>query len=139
MLACGAKCPAGTVQAVNSLRGACIAQAVLAAQEFVLRFPHATIVESHPKASLLLLGLKPSKLTSHAAILRLLGPYVTFCKTCGRANEHVRDAALAALAANAALLRLAGWEDIAVDDQANPFKATEPTRFFVPTIANSRR
>jgi len=56
MQALGARSVWGTVQSVNSLRGACLAQGILAAQLLRSRFPNIRITESHPKALLWLMG-----------------------------------------------------------------------------------
>lgn len=44
--------PHGTVQAVNSLRGACLAQGIMLALVIEKRFPKCMITETHPKALL---------------------------------------------------------------------------------------
>ena len=46
----GAPSPGGTVQHVNSLRGACIVQGILAANLVYEQFSEISITESHPKA-----------------------------------------------------------------------------------------
>ena len=53
----GAPHPAGTVQHVNSLRGACLVQGMAAALLLRERFPALPISEAHPKALLWLLGI----------------------------------------------------------------------------------
>lgn len=45
----GAPHVSGTVQDINSLRGACLIQGMLAALELRERFPNLPITESHPK------------------------------------------------------------------------------------------
>jgi len=52
----GAQNVHGTVQAVNSLRGACLVQGILTAILLRQRVPEIHVSESHPKAVLWLLG-----------------------------------------------------------------------------------
>ncbi len=52
----GARSPGGTVQAVNSLRGACLVQGVLIATLLRSNWPAIQISESHPKVYLWLSG-----------------------------------------------------------------------------------
>ena len=60
----------GTVQAVNSLRGACLVQGVLLAKLLHDGFPDAVITEAHPKALLWLLN--PAISTSDPKALQSL-------------------------------------------------------------------
>lgn len=101
----------GTVQDVNSLRGACIVQGVLSAISLRERFPTIPITEAHPKA---LLWLLPE-----AARLKAN-------------SEHERDALLAAVTAWAAYNSLPGWSDIhsAEPDPYSPI--SQPLHYFMP-------
>jgi hypothetical protein len=87
----GAPQAAGTVQGINSLRGACLVQGMLAAIELREKFPLLLITEAHPKA------------------LRWLLPEVAAITSN---SEHERDAMLASIAAWAALHQPAGWSDL---------------------------
>ena len=84
----GAPSPGGTVQSINSLRGACLVQGVLVAYLLRNNFPEIAITESHPKALLYLLEADLSK-------------YVD----CGHYKEYIdnhedeRDAILGAITA----------------------------------------
>lgn len=89
--AAGAPNVAGTVQAINSLRGACLVQGVLAAVELRERFPDLVISEAHPKALRWLLGE---------------------AKAVSATPEHVRDAVLSAFSGWAALHRPSDWTDL---------------------------
>jgi|GEM_PF-2795463 len=51
---CGVGGKSGTVSHVNSLRGACLVQGVLAARQAVETWPDVIVTEAHPKALLLI-------------------------------------------------------------------------------------
>jgi hypothetical protein len=87
----------GSVNAVNSLRGACLVQGVLAARLVLSKWPSTLITEAHPKA-LLRLDAESSEI-----VLKNLRE---------GAEEHERDAALAAFAAWAAISRRETWSDL---------------------------
>jgi hypothetical protein len=98
-----------TVQSVNSLRGACLVQGILAG--ILLRRQHPTLPlsEAHPKAYLWINGLVHRHRPMATVTLRELAEF--------HANgvggvEHVRDAALAALSAWALVRRPLGWTDL---------------------------
>lgn len=94
-----------TVAHVNSLRGACLVQGVLAAQIAALRWPSAVITEAHPKA------LYCIDLAAKEFITRNLPEAPT---------DHERDAALAAFSAWAAAERFPSWHDL-VEEETTPF------------------
>jgi hypothetical protein len=83
-----------TVAHVNSLRGACLVQGVLAAESLAQRWPSIRITESHPKA--LLLVCADAK---------------QFIAELSFRNDHERDAALGAYAALAMCHSLPGWKN----------------------------
>jgi hypothetical protein len=83
-----------TVAHVNSLRGACLVQGVLAAVTLRERWPSILITESHPKA---LLQIDPDA-----------RPFASLYEF---STEHERDAAVGAFAAMAYDRRLDGWSD----------------------------
>lgn len=74
------KNPAGTVQAVNSLRGACLAQGIMLAAIIEKKYPACRITETHPKALLMACPEAEEPAT-------------------GDKNEHERDAIISAWAA----------------------------------------
>lgn len=125
-----AGCPtaAGTVQHVNSLRGACLVQGVMAAHELRRARPSVVISESHPKAALWLLGVA-SKIRTCAAVTAVdiddLHTEVLL------ATEHERDAALGALSAWAAVTRPTEWVDLLADEPAGYFPAG-PASYYMP-------
>ena len=77
----------GTVQSVNSLRGAALVGSAMLAFRIRQRFPGARITEAHPKAL-----LKALELDEHAFAER-------FGISTGWCNEHERDGAIAAVCA----------------------------------------
>ena len=93
--------PSGTVQQVNSLRGACLVQGVL-----VGKYLHETwnlkITEAHPGALDYLLGyLNQPKVVGMVNHM-----------TAGLADSDERDATLAAVAAWAMLHQSPGWQNL---------------------------
>lgn len=109
----GAPHAAGTVQNINSLRGACLVQGMLAALQLRERFPSLPITEAHPKA------------------LRWLLPEVAMINS---ESEHERDAFLAALTAWAVLHKPAGWSNL-LEQEANPYSPVEQPLFYtMPNI-----
>lgn len=108
----GAPHAAGTVQEVNSLRGACLIQGMLAALELRDRLPNLPINESHPKA---LRWLYPK-------IWNLTAP-----------TEHERDALLSAVAAWATVHhRALGWSDLYLQETEAYSPVSQPRHYFMP-------
>ena len=108
-------CPysSGTVQQVNSLRGACLVQGVLLADALHQEFPEARITEAHPKALSWLLG---KAVPSHP-------PSV---------SEHEHDACLAAFTAWSMLQKSPGWQDIYLKEP-NPIRPFgTPVSYWMP-------
>lgn len=111
----GAPNAGGTVQQVNSLRGACITQGILAAHLLRRVRPRVRVTEAHPKALLWLVAVASSTRSvvsvgmDHLAAF-MSGDITSLC-------EHQRDAALGALAAWAMVSRAPGWRDLASEEQ----------------------
>lgn len=124
----GCATAAGTVQHVNSLRGACLVQGVLAAHELRQARPSVAISESHPKAALWLLGIasgnRPCSMVTPTDIraLRFEKPWPT---------EHERDAALGALSGWAAVTRPRGWLDLHAAEPSD-FAPAGPIFYYLP-------
>ncbi len=93
--------PAGTVIAVNGLRGAVTVQGPLLGWHLRANWPDLLITEAHP--------------TAMWKLLRHWGPTDTVnmvqCLTAGL-NDHERDATLAAVGAWAMKRRPPGWSDL---------------------------
>jgi predicted nuclease with RNAse H fold len=78
----------GTIQAANSLRGACLVQGALFAERARQLFPAVPITEAHPKAVLRALGYTWSEFCSAFAV-----------KGIAENDEHRQDALVSAVAA----------------------------------------
>lgn len=102
----------GTVSSVNSLRGACLIQGIMAAILCQRKLGSNTpITEAHPKALLWLLGRATPVRRPTNIVLGDLEELVAG-SAVGGANEHERDAALSAIAAYAMESKLSGWIDL---------------------------
>ena len=107
----GAPHASGTVQDMNSLKGACLAQGLLAAVSLREMYPVMLITEAHPKA------------------LRWLLPEAALIH--GR-SEHERDALLAAVAAWAVSRSEPGWHDL-FPVEPHPFTpVSPPLHYYMP-------
>ncbi len=102
----GAPHPEGTVQHINSLRGACLLQGVMTARLLQKQHPDIALTESHPKALLYLLGIANAERSAASVTMADLLNYV-ICET--HVGEHERDAVLAAITAFAGKIRTQGW------------------------------
>lgn len=127
----GASAPAGTVQHVNSLRGACLVQGVLAANLLRMAIPSINITEAHPKALLWLIGVATEHQPVKSVTMRELSEFFSFRSS--DISEHERDAALAALGAWAMTVNATGWVDIfALERQ--PFVPVSPVAYWMPSM-----
>ena len=116
-MVCSAGGSSGTVSHVNSLRGACLVQGVLAAIQAHKLWPNAQLTESHPKALLLVSA-------AARAFAARLGSFGT--------NEHKRDAALAAYSANALVANTKRWRDLVKLEDSPFFPAGVPVAYWFP-------
>jgi hypothetical protein len=116
-LVCGAGGSPGTVNHVNSLRGACLVQGILAARLSHERWPDAIVTEAHPKALLRV---------SAAARDFVSAPQFQ------SVGEHARDAALGAYAAHAVTERSHGWHNLAAQEHAVFFPAGNEVAYWFP-------
>ncbi len=134
------------VQAVNSLRGACVVQGALLAKYLRDTWNQLLITESHPKALCHLLCY-----TKERAMVKRLTEgvadykqYATRCLCgCGEADkpkaslaDHKRDATLSAISAWAAIQpNLPNWrnlyDDVKKPDRIKPFNI--PVSYWMPT------
>lgn len=129
MLALGARNVWGTVQSVNSLRGACLIQGILTARLLRLRFPKIRITESHPKALLWLRGFAHRQKGTREVGMADLSELIA-CSSREQ-SEHERDAALGAVAALAMLRNEDGWSNLALEER-NAFSPVEPVEYWMP-------
>jgi hypothetical protein len=105
MEAVGAKASAGTVGAINSLRGACLVEGVQVTRLACRHWPQARVTEAHPKA------LMRVDEGARDFASRFFGQ---------GSSDHERDAAVAAYAAHKMLLGEPGWIDLVKHD-SEPF------------------
>ena len=98
----GAPSPSGSVQHVNSLRGACAVQGVLLAVRLQESFQGIRVTESHPKAFLWITE-------TDDAGKRDLERYIS---GTDQLSEHRRDSAIASLSAWAGVEEAEGWQDL---------------------------
>ena len=111
----GAKTPGGTVQQVNSLRGACLVQGPLIAKLLTKQYPGVLITESHPKALLYLLGIAKKEVTPNSITVTDLEEYV---RTVNNSySEHERDAILGAVTAWAPENTQSHWKNLAIEEK----------------------
>lgn len=104
-----------TVGHINSLRGACLVQGVLAAISLAKLWPEIQITESHPKA---LLVVKPDSLA--------LFNRINF------GSDHERDAALGAYSALCHRQRSPGWRDWVESEEAPIFPSGGRVAYWFP-------
>jgi hypothetical protein len=94
----------GTVQSVNSLRGAVVVQGIMLAMRLREQSPSLPITEAHPKALLVALGLADAPWSRIADTFGLSG---------AQPGEHERDALLSAVAAREGERQ--NWRDLSAD------------------------
>jgi len=116
-LVCAAGGRSGTVGHVNSLRGACLVQGILAARQAADLWPSAAVTEAHPKALLRVYPPASEFLVAHLS---------------NGHTEHERDAALAAFAAWAAVARFEGWHDLLLEEPAPFFPSGHAVSYWFP-------
>ena len=108
----------GTVSAVNSLRGACLAQGIMLAALAREHWPEVAIAEAHPKALLRIYPESESFLSGHVFT-----------------NDHERDAALAAYTAWAYATPGTDWCDLRAMESSifDPLSGSPPVYWFPAT------
>ena len=131
----GASAPGGTVQHVNSLRGACLAQGLIATKLLQAAVPSIRVTEAHPKALLWLLGLATRQKPVKSITMRDLSEF--FSTTPGGYTEHERDAVLASLGAWAMMKKASGWEDL-FEFENQPFVPVPPVAYWMPSLLSNQ-
>ena len=113
--------PGGTVQEVNSLRGACLVQGVLLAK-YLRETWNPPITETHPKAlQHLLRHSGQPEMTELARLTEGLED-----------REHERDATLSAIGAWAMYKKLPGWQNL-YDRECCPVQPFDtPVAYWMP-------
>jgi hypothetical protein len=129
----GAPNAGGTVQQVNSLRGACITQGLVAAHLLRRAVPGVRITEAHPKALLWLINVASADRRVPDVSMEHLAKFIS-CQAASL-SEHERDATLGAVAAWAIVSGASGWRDIAAEDSdaVVPFP---PVEYWMPIEAS---
>jgi hypothetical protein len=105
--------PSGTVQSVNSLRGAVVVQGILLAMRLRERAPAVAITETHPEALLIARKFNRAPWSRIADAFKLKGREPS--------NMHRRDALLGAVAAREGAS--GRWRDLSLDrnpDELDP-------------------
>ena len=126
----GAPSPGGTVQHINSLRGACLVQGILVANLVYEQFSEISITESHPKALLYLLGIANEQKTPATISMTDLSEYASCDKEF--VSEHERDAILAAVTAFAQRERRRGWRNL-FEEEKEPLRPFNyPVEYWMP-------
>ena len=123
---CAADGHSGTVGHVNSLRGACLVQGVLAARQVAEKWPSVKITEAHPKA-LRLVHFKDDPLEDDQ-LKKFVKDHLSKLPT-----EHERDAALAAYTAWAFAEKSDGWSDLALEEVEPFFPSGGKVSYWFPT------
>lgn len=130
----GARSPGGTVQQLNSLRGACLVHGIAAAMLLRRRVPTLRITETHPKALLWHLGIaapdRDPSTVDISDVPRLVRSRLQ------RLGEHERDAAISCGAAFAFATRLSGWRDLAAEEPDPLFLMPNAVAYWMPVGAN---
>lgn len=119
----------GTVQHVNSLRGACLAQGMMTAHILRESLPSIRITESHPKALLWLLKIATAQLPVVKITLNDLADFIH--SDSRELCEHERDAAIGTVAAWAMLNQQSGWRNL-FNDEKKPFAPVSPVEYWMP-------
>ncbi len=135
---CQRGAPGGTVQHVNSLRGACLIQGMMGA--LLLRRDNAElpISEAHPKALLWLLKVAAAGTPPPSVSLDTLGTFFR-SEHHDQPSEHERDAMLGALSAWALLHRPVGWCDLSRMDEGAISPLTPPPAYWMPLQLSTDR
>jgi predicted nuclease with RNAse H fold len=118
------KIPSGTVQSVNSLRGAAVVQGIMLAMRLRKSTPNLPITEAHPKALLKALQLTRVPWTKIAETFDLNEELPQ------PPNEHCRDALLSAIAAREGAR--GKWRDLSVEVNRDPGELDPKQLWFGP-------
>jgi hypothetical protein len=124
----------GTVQNVNSLRGACLVQGILSAR-LIRDISNTRITESHPKALLWLLDIASQSLPVEAIEPISLSRLIKF--NIPPNSEHERDAALGALSAWYMLHADTSWYNL-FDEERFPFAPVPQVEYWMPIMPYSK-
>ncbi len=126
----GASNVSGTVQEVNSLRGACLSQGIMTAHHLMRQHkPNVRITESHPKALLWLLGYaSPARKVRNISIADLGDRVIGMSR---ETSDHERDAVLGAITANAMVTGQEDWRELR-NDERDAFEPVSEVEYWMP-------
>jgi predicted nuclease with RNAse H fold len=125
-------CPHGTVQHVNSLRGACLIQGMLVAMLCRKRIAKGIpLTETHPKALLWLIRIANRERPPARVATADLNDYVQLSRA-EQASEHERDAVLSAVAAFAMDSQHNGWHDLYAHEPNAITPLSPPPGYWMP-------
>jgi hypothetical protein len=127
----------GTVNSVNSMRGACLVQGMMVAMRLRLQQSHLPITEAHPKALLWLLGCAHGGNPPAGIALSNLQQWIVGKNLAG-ASDCERDAAVAALSAFAMAQGMNGWQNLYLQEP-NPISPLHPPPAYWLPIQKSPR
>jgi predicted nuclease with RNAse H fold len=107
----------GTINPVNSLRGACLVQGIMTAMLLRRNWPELQLTESHPKAILWICNIVTRGVPAREIPLANLNQFF-IGENLNGASDHERDAALCALSAWAMINKPKGWHDLYPKEKA---------------------
>ncbi|HEY5074465.1 MAG TPA: DUF429 domain-containing protein [Pyrinomonadaceae bacterium] len=128
----GASNVGGTVQEVNSLRGACLSQGIMTADLMRRHKPNVRITESHPKALLWLLGYaSPARKVIDISIADLGDRVIGMSR---EPSDHERDAVLGAITAHAMVTGQKDWRNLRIDER-DAYEPVSRVEYWMPIKA----
>ncbi len=125
----GARYANGTVQQVNSLRGACLVQGIMTAHLLRSKFPAVRITETHPKALLWLIAVANNSLRAVDVRMSHLAGFIS--GGTDNISEHERDAALGAVAAWSMVENKLNWKNLYLMEEQT-FVPVPPVEYWMP-------
>lgn len=123
-------CNGGTVNSVNSMRGACLIQGMMTGMLLRQRIPDLAVTESHPKALLWMLNFATKGNPVVGIALSNLSQLVVG-DTSG-ASDHERDAMLGAFTAFAMAKALPGWRNLYLEEPNVMSPLDPPPGYWLP-------
>ena len=128
----GAQYSGGTVQHVNSLRGACLVQGIITACLLRKQVAGIPISECHPKAALWLLGIAHVRKPPKNVTLVDLKEYILHDGS--DISEHERDAMIGALSAWAMVHQTSAWKNLFLPERehAAVLPVEQPISYWMP-------
>jgi hypothetical protein len=121
----------GTVNHVNSMRGACLIQGMMTAMLIREEYPKIRITESHPKAMLWLLQIANDGNPVEKVTLAMLNNYFVG-ENLNAASDHERDASLAALSAWAMENHPEDWDNLYIRENNAISPLNPPPEYWMP-------